>query len=71
MSKEKIYLIEVVSGKEGPSIYMNDYRMAGPKPWGGGNTISSFIVRESDLQSGMFQSLPNDERIPLVFRAEE
>jgi hypothetical protein len=31
--------ISHVSGVEGPSLYMNQYRVAGPKPWGGGSTL--------------------------------
>jgi hypothetical protein len=34
--------IEVVSGVEGPSVYINDMRVAGPKPWGGGKVIYLF-----------------------------
>lgn len=40
--------IEVVSGAEGPSLQIVDenggYRLAGPKPWGGGSVIHSFEV---------------------------
>ena len=28
--------IVVLKGVEGPSVYINDYRVAGNKPWGGG-----------------------------------
>jgi len=35
-------MIEVVSGPEGPSLYIDGIRMAGPKPWGGGRTIASW-----------------------------
>lgn len=31
--------VMVVSGVEGPSLYINDRRVAGPKPWGGGKTV--------------------------------
>lgn len=33
---------EVINGAEGPSLYMNDYRICGPKPWGGGMVAYSF-----------------------------
>ncbi len=47
-------LIEVISGVEGPSLYISDgsigERVAGPKPWGGGRTIHSFQVKAADLR---------------------
>jgi hypothetical protein len=46
-------LIEVVSGVEGPSLYISDsdggHRLAGPKPWGGGKTIHRFKVDIDEL----------------------
>ncbi|RPH41483.1 MAG: hypothetical protein EHM87_19560 [Burkholderiales bacterium] len=33
---EKIIEICIVRGCEGSAIVINDYRVAGPKPWGGG-----------------------------------
>jgi len=45
--------LEVVSGVEGPSLYITDdkggYRLSGPKPWGGGNTIHKFKVDLKEL----------------------
>lgn len=38
--------IEVVSGVEGPSVYINDYRVAGNKPWGGGRVTHSWKVEQ-------------------------
>lgn len=46
--------IEVVSGVEGPSLYVGDedtgHRLAGPKPWGGGRTIHQFRVNADELR---------------------
>jgi len=46
-------LIEVVAGVEGPSLSIGDesggYRLAGPKPWGGGRTIHRFVVNIDEL----------------------
>ena len=39
--------IIVCKGVEGPSIYINDYRVAGNKPWGGGENI---ITLEADVE---------------------
>lgn len=45
---------EVVRGVEGPSLYVgNDdggYRLAGPKPWGGGQVIHSFKADIDELR---------------------
>ncbi|MGK8887416.1 hypothetical protein [Burkholderia gladioli] len=45
--------IDVVAGREGPSLNVGDdndgYRLAGPKPWGGGRTVHRFMVRLDEL----------------------
>ncbi|MHB0806061.1 hypothetical protein [Stutzerimonas nitrititolerans] len=45
--------IEVIGGREGPSIYIGDgeiaHRLAGNKPWGGGRTLHSFKVDVAEL----------------------
>lgn len=45
MKNEEI-TIEIVEGNEGHSIYINDFRIAGTKPWGGGKRKYTF---KSDL----------------------
>lgn len=32
------------SGVEGNSLYINDYRICGPKPWGGGKIIKEWNI---------------------------
>ncbi len=49
MKKNNTYRICVVQGVEGPSIYLNDFRIAGPKPWGGGSVIYEWEVGDEDL----------------------
>lgn len=39
----------VSSGVEGPSLYLDGYRIAGPKPWGGGHTLHRFVVETEDM----------------------
>ena len=39
---DDVYKIMLVDGVEGKSIYLNDYRIAGNKPWGGGKTIAEW-----------------------------
>jgi len=45
--------LEVVRGPEGFCLYIGDddsgYRLAGPKPWGGGGTVCKFQVRIDEL----------------------
>lgn len=45
--------LEIVRGAEGPSIYIADdsggYRLAGPKPWGGGSVQQRFRVKLNEL----------------------
>ena len=42
--------IELVSGCEGYSLCANDYRIAGPKPWGGGKIVKTWIIKDSNLR---------------------
>ena len=42
-----------VSGVEGNSVYLNDIRIAGPKPWGGGKIIKSLNVEEKNILYAM------------------
>lgn len=46
--------IDLGSGVEGPYLSIGDhrggYRLAGPKPWGGGTTTHRFEVRLSELR---------------------
>lgn len=47
-------LFEVVDGVEGYSFYVGDesggHRLAGPKPWGGGQTVHCFEVDIDELR---------------------
>lgn len=36
--------IQVIQGVEGKCLVINDYRVSGPKPWGGGTVIDSWTV---------------------------
>lgn len=47
--------IEVVDGVGGFSLYINDTRIAGPKPLGGGRAVASFCVTEQTVND----ALPN------------
>jgi hypothetical protein len=43
--------INYLRGSEGNSLYINDIRVSGPKPWGGGRTIKEWkLTNISDLK---------------------
>lgn len=41
--------VEVVIGADGPSLYVDDYRVLGNKPWGGGRMIHAWKVDKERL----------------------
>ena len=43
--------IEIVDGPGGYSLYINDTRVAGPKPLGGGRLVKAFGVKADELIS--------------------
>jgi hypothetical protein len=44
--------LSLVAGVEGTAIYLNGYRIAGPKPWGGGVVRDEWKVSDEDLKTG-------------------
>lgn len=48
-AKDRIVKIEVVRGCEGDCLCVDNYRVAGNKPWGGGEVIKSWDVKLSDV----------------------
>ena len=46
----------LVQGPEGLSLYLNMYRVAGPKPWGGGKVLHEWTVETDDLLEALNQS---------------
>uniref|UniRef100_A0A6M3LNW9 Uncharacterized protein n=1 Tax=viral metagenome TaxID=1070528 RepID=A0A6M3LNW9_9ZZZZ len=43
------HTILVMSGPAGPSLYLDDHRISGPKPWGGGTVLHEFRCTDRDL----------------------
>lgn len=39
----------IVQGVGGLSVYLNDYRIAGEKPWGGGAVLHTWKVSLKDI----------------------
>jgi hypothetical protein len=53
MKKDEKITIDVVTGVEGPSVYINDHRVAGSKPWGGGKIVYKFDTTWSELKRAL------------------
>lgn len=53
MSRSKTHNIKLVAGVEGPSVYINDYRVVGPKPWGGGDIVGEWWASEEDIKHAL------------------
>lgn len=56
--------IAVVSGVEGPSIYINNYRVAGPKPWGGGKITQEWKAHKEDILRAIGASAKATDPMP-------
>lgn len=56
---------EIVSGVEGIALYVNDYRVSGPKPWGGGTSLHFWTVPADDLRHALEQAPRAMERRPV------
>ena len=54
--------IELIQGVEGKSISINDYRVCGPKPWGGGTTEKVWMVDEADIKFALSGQTAKDKR---------
>jgi hypothetical protein len=46
---EETVTLEIVHGVEGDCISLNDYRVCGPKPWGGGTVTKKWAVKKGSL----------------------
>lgn len=55
--------LEICSGREGPSAYVNDYRCAGPKPWGGGRIMHTFRLSLADLATAVGRKKYDPEQV--------
>lgn len=49
--------IAIVTGVEGDSLYVNEHRCAGPKPWGGGSVKWTKNVRAEDFLKHVHDAL--------------
>jgi hypothetical protein len=51
--KRKWCKVALVSGPAGLSLYINDTRVAGDKPWGGGRMIEDWRVDLTDVKAAL------------------
>ena len=49
----KDYQVTITSGVEGLCIYLNGYRIAGPKPWGGGTIVKEWRVTKKEIEDAL------------------
>ncbi len=63
-TEDRTVFVEVVGGRAGECLCINDRRVAGPKPWGGGAVVRRFEVPISELQLVMaaLSTLPVNDR---------
>lgn len=45
--------ITLVAGVEGMALYIHDYRVAGPKPWGGGTVQHEWVADIDDIREAL------------------
>jgi hypothetical protein len=49
-----VVTIELMEWEKQPwCLYLNDFRIAGSKPWGGGKIIRTWKVRRADLATAL------------------
>lgn len=62
--------IQMVAGVEGNAFYIGDTRIAGPKPWGGGNVVCE---KETELKDILYalNNLFDPTHQPLASEKEE
>lgn len=70
MDNEKIK-VELVNGCEGKSIYINDYRVAGSKPWGGGRTEQTWVADKKRVIQALDKALGLKKIICAIIEEEK
>ena len=54
-SVEKTATIEIFDGVGGLCIYLNDYRICGEKPWGGGKCLKIWKINTDKIMSQLLK----------------
>lgn len=61
--RKRSHQIDVVRGVSGLAIYLNGYRIAGDKPWGGGTVVERWkAVGDEDLRKALRMSIPEEAK---------
>jgi hypothetical protein len=50
--------ITVILGVEGHALYVNDTRVAGPKPWAGGKVVIEWRALKRDIRAALVGRMP-------------
>jgi hypothetical protein len=58
--------LEVVKGVYGLSVYLNGYRVAGEKPWGGGEVLRCWLIDEKDVETAMTLIRVDPKKVKLI-----
>lgn len=69
--EDRPIVIELIRGVEGYCVAINSTRVAGPKPWGGGNVILELRTTKRRILDSLPDEVSPDERerVRLVFLA--
>lgn len=46
----KLELVQYPHSKSGPTVYLDDYQIAGPRAYGVGHTIASYELKKENLE---------------------
>lgn len=68
---ELIVEMVMVNGVEGPSLYLDDYRICGNKPWGGGNVVRAWKIDLFSLKKTVEEKIASNLKSPVTNEAGE
>lgn len=57
---DKTYKLAIVEANGAVSVYLNDYRIAGGKPFGGGQVLHNFNCRMKDIYAAIDAAMSSD-----------
>lgn len=63
MREKQTVRLYIVSSSSGECVVLNDRRIAGGKPWGGGEIAKQWDVSVDEIKSALFEYL-NPEKQP-------
>ena len=66
--------VDICTGASGECVYVNDYRVKGGKPWGGGTVTKSIEIKTAELLRAIdseIQNLIRTEKLKLLAEVRE